>query len=95
MLALRLIAALWVMWSALKKDAVHLLLALLISGFVCFVFLVGWYFVLFGASRDFISYDNIRFLVGVCDLLYIAAGLVVSCALLLSRVSARLGSDSS
>lgn len=53
MLALRLIAALWVMWSALKKDAVHLLLALLISGFVCFVF--WWVGTSFSSVRVVIS----------------------------------------
>jgi hypothetical protein len=47
-----------------------------------------------GPDDDFISLANIRFLLPICDLLYIAAGLVVSCALLLSRVSAGLGSDS-
>jgi hypothetical protein len=34
---LRLVGAVWVMWSALKKDAVHLLLALLIVGVGSFI----------------------------------------------------------
>ena len=40
---LRLVGAVWVMWSALKKDAVHLVLALFIVGVGSFIVLFSFY----------------------------------------------------
>ena len=93
----RLVAAGWVMWSALRKGAVYLLVALLIVGVGSFFGLFDFYIMIMGfmtPEDDFISLVNIPVLLAICDLLYIVAGLVVGCALLFSRVSARLGSDS-
>lgn len=94
---LRLVGAVWVMWSALKKDAVYLLIALLVVGVGSFFGLFDFYIMIMGfmtPEDDFISLVNTPFLLAICELLYIVAGLVVGCALVFSRVSARLGNDS-
>ena len=94
---LRLVVAGWVMWSALKKDAAYLLFALLVSGVGTFFGLFDFYIMIMGfmtPEEDFISLVNTPVLLAICDLLYIATGLVVSWALLLSRLSVRLSNDS-
>jgi hypothetical protein len=92
-LAVRIAVAGWIMWSVFKEDAVYLMLALLILGVGCFGGLLGWYFLLLGPVREFFSYDNLPYRLAVCNVLYLVAGLMVGCALLLPRVSTRLGSD--
>ncbi len=93
-LTLRMVAAAWVTWGVLRFDprrSLHLFFGV---GVGCFLVLFGWYFVLLGPVRDFFSYDNLPYLLAVCDLLYVAAGLVVGCALLWPTASSRIGDSS-
>ena len=91
---LRLVGAVWVMWSALKKDAVHLLLALFIVGVGSFIGLFSFYIMIMGVDGDFISIRNIPYLLAICELLYIAAGFVVGWTLLWTGTSSRTNNDS-
>jgi triacylglycerol esterase/lipase EstA (alpha/beta hydrolase family) len=91
---LRLISAVWVMWSALKKDAVHLVLALFIVGVGSFIGLFSFYIMIMGVDGDFISFRNIPYLLAICELLYIAAGFVVGWALLWTGTGSRTNNDS-
>ena len=91
LLPMRLIVAAWVMWSVFKEGANRLQLNLLVSGAVSFFVLFGWYFMLLGPAGELLSYDNSLYLLAVCDLLYLAAGLAVCCARLLSGTGDRLG----
>jgi triacylglycerol esterase/lipase EstA (alpha/beta hydrolase family) len=91
---LRLVGAMWVMWSALKKGAVHLLLALLIVGVGSFIGLFSFYIMIMGVDGDFISFRNIPYLIAICELLYIAAGFLVGYALLWAGIGSRTNDDS-
>ncbi len=93
-LVLRIGAAAWVMWGVLKFDSRRLLYLFFGVGIGCFLVLFGWYFMLLGSVREFFSYDNLPYLLAVCDLLYVAAGLVVGCALLWPTASSRIGDSS-
>lgn len=77
LLPIRLIIAAWIIWSVFKQDASRLQVVLLISGTGSYLFLLGWYFMLFGRSGELVSFDNILYLLAVCDLLYLVAGLVL------------------
>jgi len=90
LLPMRLIVAAWVMWSVFKEGANGLQFILLVSGAISFV-LLGWYFMLLGPAGGLLSYDNSLYLLAVCDLLYLAAGLAVCCARLLSATGDRHG----
>jgi hypothetical protein len=92
--ALRLIGAVWVMWSALKRGAVHLVLALFIVGVGSFIGLFSFYIMIMGVDGDFISFRNIPYLLAICELLYIAIGFVVGWALLWTGTSSRTNNDS-
>ena len=92
--ALRLVGAMWVMWSALKKGAVHLLLALLIVGVGSFIGLFSFYIMIMGVDGDFISFRNIPYLMAICELLYIAAGFAVGYGLLWAGIFSRTNNDS-
>ena len=92
--ALRLAGAAWVMWSALKKGAVHLLLALFIVGAGSFVGLFSFYIMIMGVDGDFISFRNIPYLQAICELLYMAAGIVVGYAVLWAGIGGRTDDDS-
>ena len=91
--ALRLADAIWVMRSALKSDAARLLRALLIVGVGSFVFLFSFYIMIMGVDGDFISFRNIPYLQAICELLYIAAGVVVVYALLWAGIGGRTSDD--
>ena len=93
-LVLRIVAAAWVMWGVLKFDLRPLLCLFFGIGVGSFLALFGWYFMLFGPVREFISFDNLTYLLAVCDLLYLAAGLTAGCALFLPSANTRLGDDS-
>lgn len=80
--ALRLVGAVWVMWSALKGGAVHLLLALFIVGVGSFIGLFSFYIMIMGVDGEFISFRNAPYLLAICELLYIATGFVVGWAVL-------------
>lgn len=92
--ALRLIGAVWVMWSALKKGALHLLLALLTVGVGSFIGLFSFYIMIMGVDGDFISFRNIPYLMAICELLYIAAGFLVGYGLLWAGMSSPTNNDS-
>jgi hypothetical protein len=92
--ALRLMGAAWVMWSALKKGALHLLLALLIVGVGSFIGLFSFYIMIMGVDGDFISFRNIPYLLAICELLYIAAGFLVGYGLLWAGMSRQTNNDS-
>jgi len=87
--ALRLAGAIWVMWSAWKGGAARLLLALFVVGVGSFVFLFSFYIMIMGVDGDFISFRNIPYLQAICELLYIAAGVVVGYAVLWSGIGGR------
>ena len=80
--ALRIVVAACVVWGVLKLDASTLFRILLIFGVGSFGGLYGWYFLF---SRQGLE------LLAIGDVLYLVAGLMVGCALLLLRVGARLG----
>ena len=83
--ALRIVVAACVVWSVFKLDTPTLFRILLLFGGGSFVGLYGWYFLLFWPGGG---------LVAVGDFLYLVAGSMVGCAMLLARASARLGHDS-
>jgi hypothetical protein len=91
--ALRLVGAVWVMWSALKKGAVHLLLALFIVGVGSFIGLFSFYIMIMGMDGGFISFRNIPYLLAICELLYIAVGFVVGWAVLWIGTGSRTNND--
>ncbi|CAA9454526.1 MAG: hypothetical protein AVDCRST_MAG01-01-5003 [uncultured Rubrobacteraceae bacterium] len=91
--ALRLAGAIWVMWSALKRDAVRLLRALLIVGVGSFIGLFSFYIMIMGVDGDFISFRNIPYLQAICELLYIAAGFVVGYAVLWAGIGGQTNDD--
>jgi len=80
--ALRFVVAACVVWGVLTLDASTLFRILLIFGVGSFGVLYGWYFLF---SRQGLE------LLAIGDALYLVAGLIEGCALLLLRVSARLG----
>ena len=82
-LVLRIVAAAWVMWGVFTFDLRQLMYLLFGVGVGSFLALFGWYFMLLGPVAGFISFDNVVYLLAVCDLLYVAAGLVVGCVLIL------------
>ncbi len=81
--AFRLVVAACVVWGVLTLDTPTLFRILLLLGGGSFVGLYGWYFLLLWPGGG---------LVVVGDFLYLVAGLMVGCAMLLPRVDARLGS---
>jgi hypothetical protein len=83
--ALRFTVAACVIWCVIKSDARTLFRILLIVGVGSFLGLGGWYFLLLRQGFE---------LLAIGDALYLVAGLMVGFALLLPRVSARLGNDS-
>ena len=87
--ALRLAGAVWVMRSVLKKGAVHLLLALFVVGVGSFVGLFSFYVMIMGVNGDFISFRNIPYLQAICELLYVAAGVLVGYAVLWAGIGGR------
>ena len=91
--ALRLAGAVWVMWSALKKGAVHLLLALFVVGVGSFVSLFSFYIMIMGVDGDFVSFRNIPYLQAICELLYIVAGVVVGYTVLWAGIGGRTNDD--
>ena len=84
-IVLRIFVAAWVVWKVLKLDGRDLLPALLGAFGVSFFLLFGWYFLLTGMDWGFLYW------VAACDLLYLAAGLLVGCALLLAKIHTRPG----
>jgi hypothetical protein len=92
--ALRLAGAVWVMWSAWKGGAVRLLRALLIVGLGSFFGLFSFYIMIMGVDGDFISFRNIPYLQAICELLYVAAGVVVGYAVLWAGIGGRANDDS-
>jgi hypothetical protein len=85
---LRIVVAGWVVWSAIRSGGRALLRALLVAFGVSFFLLYGWYFLLTGMDWGFLYW-----VVGG-DFLYLVAGLMVGCALLLPAASTRPGNDS-
>lgn len=92
--ALRLMGAVWVMWSALKGGAVHLVLALFIVGVGSFIGLFSFYIMIMGVDGDFISFRNIPYLLAICELLYIAVGFAVGWAVLWIGTGSQTNNDS-
>jgi len=92
--ALRLAGAVWVIWSAWKGGAARLLRALLIVGLGSFFGLFSFYIMIMGVDGDFISFRNIPYLQAICDLLYVAAGVVVGYAVLWAGIGGRANDDS-
>ena len=92
--ALRLVGAMWVMWSALKGGAVHLVLAMFIVGVGSFIGLFSFYIMIMGVDGDFISLRNASYLLAICELLYIAAGFMVGYGLLWAGISSRTNNGS-
>ena len=92
--ALRLVGAMWVMWSALKGGAVHLVLALFIVGVGSFIGLFSFYIMIMGVDGEFISFRNGPYLLAICELLYIAVGFVVGWAVLWIGTSRQTNNDS-
>ena len=84
---LRIIVAGWVVWSVIRRGGRALLRALLVAFGVAFFLLHGWYFLIAGMDWGFLYWA-----VGG-DFLYLAAGLVVGCALLLPAASSRPTND--
>jgi hypothetical protein len=82
-IVLRLLIVAWVAWNVVKLEGRDLLPALLAAFGASFFLLFGWYFLLTGMDWGFLYW------VVACDLLYLAAGLLVGCALLLVKTDAR------
>ena len=82
---LQLFVGVWVGWGVFKRDARPLFLALLAAFGGTFVVGFGWYLLLAGEGGELVSVGN---------LLYLAAALVVGCALLVLAAGARYGNDS-
>ncbi len=83
--ALRITVAACVIWSVIKIDARTLFRILLIVGVGSFLGLGGWYFLLLHQGFE---------LLAIGDALYLVAGLVVGCALLLPAAGSRPSNDS-
>ena len=84
-IVLRMFVAACVVRNVVKLDGRGLLLALLTAFGVSFFLLFGWYSLLTGMDWGFLYW------VAACDLLYLAAGLLVGCALLLAKIHTRPG----
>ena len=91
---LRFAGALWVMRSAWKSGAACLLRALLIVGLGSFFGLFSFYIMIMGVDGDFISFRNIPYLQAICELLYVAAGIVVGYAVLWTGIGGRTNDES-
>ena len=85
---LRIIVAALVIWSVIRFDARTLLPILLLTFGGSFALLYGWYFLLTGMDWGFLYW-----VVGG-DFLYLVAGLIVGCALLVLSASNRQSNDS-
>jgi hypothetical protein len=85
---LRIIVAAWVVWSVIRLDGRTLVSVLLLAFGGSFSLLGGWYFLLTG-----MDWGLLYWVVGG-DFLYIVAGLMVGCGLLLLAASSRLSNDS-
>ena len=84
-IALRIFVAAWAAWNVVKLEGRGLLPALLTAFGISFFLLLGWYFLLTGMDWGFLYW------VAAGDLLYLAAGLMVGCALLLAKIATRPG----
>ncbi len=84
-IVLRIFVAAWVVRSVVKLEGRDLIPALLAAFGVSFFLLFGWYFLLMGMDGGFLYW------VAAGDLLYLAAGLLVGCALLVAKIDARPG----
>ena len=82
--ALRFTVAACAVWCVIKSDARTLFRILLIVGVGSFLGLGGWYFLLLGQGFE---------LLAIGDALYLVAGLVVGCSLLLTAASSRPSND--
>ncbi len=80
---LRIVVAGWIVWSVIRLGGRTLLRVLLAAFSVCFFLLFGWYFLLTGMDWSFLYW------VAGSDFLYLVAGLMVGCALLLPAASSR------
>jgi hypothetical protein len=78
--ALRICVAGWVAWAVLRFDGRGLMRALLAAFGISFLPLYGWYYLILG-----IDYGLFYWIVAG-DFLYLAGGLLVGCALLLSAL---------
>ncbi len=83
--ALRITVAACVLWSVIKFNLRTLFRILLIFGMGSFLGLYGWHFLLLGQGFE---------LLAIADALYLVAGLVVGCALLLPAAGSRPSNDS-
>ena len=83
--ALRITVAACVVWSVIKFNSRTLSRILLIFGVGSFLGLYGWHFLLLGRGFE---------LLAIADALYLVAGLVVGCALLLPAAGSRPSNNS-
>jgi hypothetical protein len=81
--ALRICVAGWVAWDVLRLDGRALMRALLAAFGISFLLLYGWYYLILGMDYE-LFYWNVA-----GDFLYLAGGLLLGCA---SLLSARAGS---
>lgn len=76
--ALRICVAGWVAWAVLRLDGRALMRALLAAFGISFLPLYGWYYLILGVD------DELFHWIVAGDFLYLAGGLLVGCASLLS-----------
>lgn len=79
--ALRICVAGWVAWAVLRLDGRALRRVLLAAFGISFVLLYGWYYLILG-----MDYELFYWIVAG-DFLYLAGGLLVGCASLLSALA--------
>ncbi len=82
--ALRVCVAGWVAWAVLRLDGRALMRVLLAAFGISFLLLYGWYYLILG-----MDYELFYWIVAG-DFLYLAGGLLIGCA---SLLSARAGSE--
>lgn len=78
---LQILLAIWIAWRVLRAEPTSLLYTLLLAFGGSFIVLYGWYFLLAGEGG---------MLIGTGNLLYLAAGLVVLCARMTSKLDTYL-----
>ena len=83
MVVLRLAVAAWVVWGVKGSDGRPLARTLLAAFGISFLPLYGLYYLLTGTDWGLLYW------VVTCDFLYLAGGLAVGCALLLSASGTR------
>lgn len=76
--ALRICVAGWVAWAVLRLDGRALMRVLLAAFGISFLLLYGWYYLILGID------DELFHWIVAGDFLYLAGGLLVGCASLLS-----------